>query len=210
MTRHPKEADRLKKILDLMLGSWNLGYRIDDGIMIVTTKEKLDSTLETRVYDCHDILSADTDRFHRFSKRQKEDNQPVAGTPIGGGSPSVAAGPPMGPSTGSITTEQKKTAPAMGGRDLNSAGLGFGTTESRSGAGAPASTKVDKPQTPVDDLIEVITTSIAPQTWNEQGGPGTICEYDGLLIINATSAVQTQVADLLDKISIRLTAREKK
>jgi hypothetical protein len=30
-------------------------------------------------------------------------------------------------------------------------------------------------------LIEVVTDTIATQTWSHFGGPGTICEYGGLL-----------------------------
>jgi len=68
----------------------------------------------------------------------------------------------------------------------------------------------DRPHTPVDDLIEALTTTIWPQTWADQGGPGTICEYGGLLIINQTAAVHSEVSELLDEISTRLVSRSAK
>jgi hypothetical protein len=65
----------------------------------------------------------------------------------------------------------------------------------------------DQPHTPADALIDVIQTSVQPQTWTMRNGHGTICEYDGLLVVNATNAVQSDVADLLNKLSSRLKSR---
>jgi general secretion pathway protein D len=76
--------------------------------------------------------------------------------------------------------------------------------------GGALQTSADRPHTPVNNLIEVITTSVAPQTWDEQGGPGMICEYDGLLIVNATSEVQSQVTELFDMLSTKLALRTSK
>jgi hypothetical protein len=50
-----------------------------------------------------------------------------------------------------------------------------------------------------DRLIKLITNTIAPRSWAEQGGPGTI-DYHPLtmaLVINQTPDVQDQIADLL-------------
>jgi hypothetical protein len=59
-----------------------------------------------------------------------------------------------------------------------------------------------------DDLIYLITSTIYPPGWSEQGGPGTIQEYNGLLIVNQTDEVQSQVTNLLSQISSQLAARQ--
>ncbi len=48
-----------------------------------------------------------------------------------------------------------------------------------------------------DSLIETITTTVRPATWEERGGPGTICEYQGALVIGQTQQIQHEIARLL-------------
>jgi hypothetical protein len=153
----------LKTAVDLILGPFDLGYYIRDGLLIATTKEKVQAMLETRIYDCREILAADTGQFRGRTVHHSENQQ---------------------------TNGKKSTKGDEGGG---------------SSGGGP--TVKDEVRTPVDDLIEVITTSVEPQTWMESSGPGTICQYGGLLIVNANPEVQSQVADLLDKLSTRLASR---
>jgi hypothetical protein len=50
-----------------------------------------------------------------------------------------------------------------------------------------------------DQLIHLITSAVAPKTWSDAGGPGTL-DYHPMtmaLVVNQTPAVQQQVADLL-------------
>jgi hypothetical protein len=49
-----------------------------------------------------------------------------------------------------------------------------------------------------DTLIEVVTTTVAPASWEELGGLGNISGYKGLLVFSQTLEVQTRVADLLE------------
>src|SRR5262249_8986547 len=50
-----------------------------------------------------------------------------------------------------------------------------------------------------DQLIKLITSTIAPQSWADMGGPGTIDYYPlGLaLVVTQTPDIQEQIADLL-------------
>jgi hypothetical protein len=163
---------RYKMLLELMLGQFNLGYNIRDGIMTITTKEKLDATLETRIYDCREILAVDTAQFRRPVAEHREKKQSETGVKLAAENPG--------------TPSQAAKQPASAGFSLI------------------------QPRTPVDDLIDVITTSIAPPSWSEQGGPGTISEYDGLLVISQTNQVHSQVAELIGQISSKLAARPAK
>lgn len=55
-----------------------------------------------------------------------------------------------------------------------------------------------------DSLIEIITTTIAPTTWDEVGGPGSITGYDGragpALVVSQTYVVHEQLGNLLRKL----------
>jgi beta-lactamase regulating signal transducer with metallopeptidase domain len=60
----------------------------------------------------------------------------------------------------------------------------------------------EKPQTIEGQLIRLIVSTIAPATWSEAGGPGTI-DYFPLgmaLVINQTADVHEQVTDLLEAL----------
>lgn len=53
----------------------------------------------------------------------------------------------------------------------------------------------------LDSLVELITSSIAPDTWSETGGPGTIQQVaDVGLVVSQTQSVHEKVADLLEQL----------
>ena len=51
-------------------------------------------------------------------------------------------------------------------------------------------------------LIELITTTIEPDSWEDVGGAGTIKEFRGnlSLVISATQQVHEQIRDLLEQL----------
>jgi len=64
-----------------------------------------------------------------------------------------------------------------------------------------------------DSLIEVITTSVEPTSWDQVGGPGSIAEYElgGALTISQTRAIHRQIEALfksLREMRARLVKRE--
>lgn len=61
-----------------------------------------------------------------------------------------------------------------------------------------------KPWADFDTLIETITTTVAPTTWDEVGGPGSIApmEYanSDVIVLSQTQEVHRQIASLLEKL----------
>ena len=60
-----------------------------------------------------------------------------------------------------------------------------------------------KPAEPdFDSLIELITTTIAPESWEEVGGPGSIADFPTTLslVVSQTQGVHKQIVDLLDQV----------
>ena len=52
----------------------------------------------------------------------------------------------------------------------------------------------------IDDLIDVITASVMPDSWDEVGGPGSISDFKGLVTVSQTQDVHEQVENLLNML----------
>ncbi len=80
----------LKLVLERQLG---LGYYIDDGIIIVTTRDTLDTHMEVRVYNCRDLL-----QLPRM--KRPAGTKPAAGGPGDAGPADAAGGGALGGGVG--------------------------------------------------------------------------------------------------------------
>lgn len=49
-------------------------------------------------------------------------------------------------------------------------------------------------------LMNIITTAVDNQSWSEMGGPGTISEYNGLIVITQTDETHRKVEKVLDML----------
>ena len=56
-------------------------------------------------------------------------------------------------------------------------------------------------------LVQVIVTTIHPNTWAEMGGEGSIAEFNGLLIVKHSQTVHREIHQLLTMM--RSAAAEK-
>jgi hypothetical protein len=167
---------RGKMLLDLVLGDYNLGYRVRDGIVIVSTKDKLGTQLEVRIYDARNILDHDKSYASHEKAPAHDHAQPRQPATVPSSDPSAAA------TTGIIHLVQAGDAPQ-------------------------AEKKAPSPDSPVERLINVITTTVEPETWDRAGGAGTISEYGGLLVIGQTEEVHRKVSDLLEQLESRLNSK---
>jgi uncharacterized protein YggL (DUF469 family) len=52
----------------------------------------------------------------------------------------------------------------------------------------------------VENLIQFITTIVAPETWTEVGGPCSIAEYKGLIAVASTEDVHGEIERLLNML----------
>lgn len=50
----------------------------------------------------------------------------------------------------------------------------------------------------MNDLLDVITEIVTPDSWDEVGGPGSITEFKGLVTISQTQEIHQQVENLLN------------
>jgi hypothetical protein len=58
-------------------------------------------------------------------------------------------------------------------------------------------------RTSMDDLIDAVTATIAPNEWDQVGGPGSVAPLGNALIISTTERNHEQIAKLLDTLRQR-------
>jgi general secretion pathway protein D len=52
----------------------------------------------------------------------------------------------------------------------------------------------------IADLIETITTTVAPDSWDDVGGPGSVADFKGLVTVSQTQEVHEQIENLLNML----------
>jgi hypothetical protein len=51
-----------------------------------------------------------------------------------------------------------------------------------------------------EQLIRIITTAVNPESWTEMGGPGTIGEYNGLVVVSQSARTHSKIEKVLDML----------
>jgi hypothetical protein len=149
--------------LKLLLDEIELTYLDQDGYLLITTQDKADTVLLTRVYPVGDLVM-------------------------------VGEGPGMGGAR-SVTVSGSTTIGNSSSGAYSASGL-----PARYPASTPQAAKKTAPD--FDSLIEVITSTVTPQTWDEVGGPGSISPLTAAncIVINQTRAIHNEVLELLRAI----------
>jgi type II secretory pathway component GspD/PulD (secretin) len=196
----------LKSALKVLLDQAHLTYVIQDEMLKVTTERAARGKLVQRVYSVADLVipvddfvTPDQLNFNRTMQQITEQNRinlnGSGATPTTNRQHMLQNGQPVG--SGSGQTNSMSTMP--GGQASMSTGVQPGSTgSSMSYIAAVSPTK----QNMQDMLIKLVTNTVAPQSWAEVGGAGTI-DYMPIgmaLVVNQTPDVQEQVADLLEAL----------
>ncbi|MBD3674603.1 MAG: hypothetical protein HUJ26_13860 [Planctomycetaceae bacterium] len=168
----------IKYAIKSIVNGDQLGYTIRDNMIVITEKFE---TYETVIYNCSDLLRP-ADSRSRTSKTSGDFGFEASGGGGGYGAEAGGAGFGSGVSGGG---EGYGSVGRMGG------GMGSGMM-----LGMPKM----PPATPEGQLVEVITTTIEPDSWSDNGGTGAISSLNGLIIVKHTREVQDEVKDLLQKL----------
>lgn len=175
----------LKSCLNLLLKNVHLTYVIRDEVLQITTPEAARGKQETRTYLVTDLVIA----VPNFGRLNSNDNpQPVQ-------QPNNLAA-----STSGFIQGQGGFTPTPLGAPTSLLG---GTDVGTPNGPAPAQGQhVRKSATQEEHLIKLITNTIEPKSWTDLGGPGTIQFFplSNTLIVNQTTDIQEQIADLLQAL----------
>ena len=193
----------LRSALNLILGPMRLSYVIRDEVLKITSEQTRDSNTYNKVYYVADLVVPIPNFVPSYNLGLPGAiREAMSGSPFGGfarGAPlTVAANEQqnLGPQTTSpvadtIMAQQMLNMPGMsaGARPTQTMGAGPGGL----GGGVIAD---------FDTLIELITTTIEPDSWDEVGGPGTIAEFPTnlSLVISQTQEVHEKISDLLEQL----------
>lgn len=174
---------KVKSALNLMLESHHLAYTIQNDVLKITSRMRQQGDLVVATYPVADLVVPIPSFAPTMSNPIGVMSAGQGGSPMGGGQMSV---PPGGQPFAQVGPD------AIGGF----AGMtGTGITDtSRLGGGAAT---VD-----FATLRDLITTTIAPDSWQEIGGNGTIHEYPTTLslVVRQTQKIHEEIADLLEQL----------
>lgn len=189
----------LKSALNLVLEPLHLSYVIKDDVLKITSEQARRGTVYPVVYNVADLVSpipnfqgevrtlADS---YRESLSQLGVNQggaalaPVAVVASREGTKATAG---VNPSIlAQMSTAAANASPGRGNMPLTTGPGGMG--------GAALAD--------FDSLIDLIQTTVAPDTWQDVGGPGSISPFPTnlSLVISQTQEVHEQISDLLEQL----------
>jgi hypothetical protein len=163
---------KLRQALILMLDRLPqpLRYEIREGVLWITTAEKIKDDLVVIVYDCRDLVS-----LHSLLPRAKE--QPWRGGGMGGGK-GTSGGAMLGVAPGDAA--QQRPAPAAK------------PSTPTSSSAAPSREQEEAP------LIRIIKRAGTVDDWSdEEGQERTIVELGGLIVVRQNPMVHEEIKRIL-------------
>jgi general secretion pathway protein D len=192
----------LKSALNLVLEPLHLSYMIKDEVLKITSEQYRDGDLYQQVYNVADLVVPipnfvpSTNMGLSGAYHDALGSVGFGGTgPFGGvGSPLAVVASRSGARNSAMVSPsvlaQMPTTP-MGSGQPNSMPVGFGP----GGLGGAA-------MADFDSLIELITTTVAPESWDDVGGPGSIAPFETnlSLVVSQTQEVHDQLVDLLGQL----------
>jgi hypothetical protein len=213
---------RLSTALDLMLDELDLTYVEVEGemLLVITTPEDAETTMQVRVYDCRDLLSmeapAGASKYVPAAALPSRGFGGLGGAGgIGGGG---LGGGGMGGGGGFFAVEDEVPAPAKrGGTNSQASPAGASSTGSPGDVAASNAVAVQggfggglgegayRPMTEHDlraeRLIDILQGNIDPDSWNDiGGGPGSIGEYNGLVVVTQSARTHKKIERVLDML----------
>ncbi len=195
-----------KSALNIMLDSLDCAYVIENDSLIITSNEAKRSRVYSRVYKVADLVipipnfstsyedglaGALRAAYQMASPQADVQVMPVSATDLGTGMAKSMSPASMGPNM----LGQYNPQGNAGGNPGGSAG-GFGNNPS-AGGGRGGAAFAD-----FGSLMQLIETTVVPDTWEALGGPSSMSPYQQnlSLVISTTSDVHDQIADLLDSL----------
>ena len=196
---------KLESALNLILEQNELAHVIKNDVLMITTRQVKESDVWTQTYRVTDLVtpipnfvSGYEDGLAGALRAAYQMTQPQAdvqlvpvsatnlGTNMAASMSPMSGGPQM--TGGNNVLGQYHS---MGSQN------GFGPGASPGSGAGGGSSFAD-----FDSLIDLIQTTVSPDTWDALGGPSTMREYrqNLSLVISTTSDVHDQIADLLESL----------
>jgi general secretion pathway protein D len=187
----------LKSALNLILEPLHLSYVIKDEVLKVTSEQLRDSHVYTVTYNVADLVIP----IPNFVSANPmtlalQDAMRSAGA-AGFAGAGLNQAPPMGLANASGSSAQQMNPALLTQNPQSLAG-----TSGQPYPAGPGGSLGGGAQADFDSLIDLITSTVAPTTWDTVGGPGSIAPFatNLSLVVSQTQEVHDQIADLLDQL----------
>lgn len=213
VTLNIQDTIPLKSALNLILEPLNLDYTIRNDVLMITSKSKKDTDTYTVTYPVADLVIP-IPNFQPSSNMGLEGAlRSAMGTANANSAPWMSA-MANAASQPQVVSAQNVNAPAdaamtPGGMGQVSVPMGGGAPSAVVGGGAsggfgsPAAGNAGgASQEDFDKLIDLIKTTVSPETWDDGGGTGTISSFNVnlSLVVSQTQEVHEQIANLLEQL----------
>ena len=197
----------LKSALNLILEPLHLAYVVKDEVLKITSEQMRAGQVYTVTYNVADLVLPIPNFTGGPNMGLAGAYKDGLGNITGAGQAATACSTPRWPSSprtatrssggGAINPAVLAQIGASGGVGPNG-GLG---SQSSAGAGGPGGAGGGS-QADFDSLIELITSTIDPTTWDSVGGTGSIKEFatNLSLVISQTQEVHEKIVDLLEQL----------
>lgn len=190
----------LKSALDLILQPLHLSYVIKSEVLKITSEQMRDGEVFPKIYYVADLVTpipnfVPSSRMGiRGALDDAQSSLPNNWAGLNGDSPLAVAA--SNPSAASPVVDPKSLLAQM----ANGSSAALAPTNSVAPAGPGGLTGGTGAD--FEKLIDLITSTIAPTTWDDVGGPGSILQFEGnlSLVISQTQEVHEEVADLLEQL----------
>jgi general secretion pathway protein D len=195
----------LKSALLLILEPLRLNYVITNDVLKVTSGELTNTKVYTKSYPVADLIipipNFVPDGREGINAALSEGYRRAGYGGVAGfgvnGAPTVMvanagkSATPVNPEVNAQFLNRPDTPPATGVPQQ----IGFGPPPGPGGLAGGS-------QADFDALIDLITATIAPDTWDTVGGPGSVAEFETnlTLVVSQTQEVHEQIADLLNQL----------
>ncbi len=191
---------KLESALNLILGPLRLGYVVKDEVLKITSEGQRNDQVYPKVYHVADLVIpipnfvGNRSMGMEAAYQNAMANTSVAGSPFGAGgaTPMVMASKDGRPATGAIDPQ---ILAQMSSNNRGSVPTNIPVSGGPGGMGGGA-------MADFEPLINLITTTIAPTTWDDVGGAGTVEQFEAnlSLVISQTQEVHEEIADLLEQL----------
>jgi general secretion pathway protein D len=186
----------LKSALNLVLGPLHLSYVIKDEVLKITSEQLRDGEVIVKTYNVADLVTPIPNFVPNANSglagalHNAQANMPMNWGGLNGDGPAVSVNSDAG---GNAVLDPRMLA------QMSSA---TGGSMSASSGGPGPGGLTGGVQADFESLIELITSTVFPTTWDDVGGPGSITQFQGnlSLVISQTQEVHEEVADLLEQL----------
>jgi general secretion pathway protein D len=195
----------MKSALNIILEAKGLSYVIKNEVLLVTSEQTRDKNTYAQVYYVADLVIPIPNFLPSYNTGMPAALRESINALGYGGMARPSMSGPLTMAADETSKLQSGAAPSSVLAQMGAAGMTAGgvplPNPGSLGAGGPGGLGGGA-MADFTQLIDLIETTIAPESWAAVGGPGAISEFDAnlSLVVSQTQDVHEQIADLLEQL----------